>query len=303
MESVSKDVPIFDGHIHLQPGEYSSAAEFMKRAEEAGVFGGFIFSLAPYRYRQLPEAKDWNRRLEFILEYTSQTPGCYPFFWIDPTADDAEKQVAAAVEKGIAGFKVICSDFYPEEGMKCYSAIAETGKPLTFHCGGLWSEGISNKYNQPVNFEPLAAVPNLRFALAHFGWPWCDELVALYGKFIYLNRNGNGKFTAQMFLDSTPGASGLYREEAIKKIFFCCAFAGDRCFFGSDAKINRYSPITLGLIKDMDFPIFERLPEIFANVSFPKEVSVFNYENQNDLYDRVFRKNYLNFLLDENKNK
>ena len=190
MESVSTDVPIFDGHIHLQPGEYSSAAEFMKRAEEAGVFGGFIFSLAPYRYRQLPEAKDWNRRLEFILEYTSQTPGFYPFFWIDPTADDAEKQVAAAVEKGIAGFKVICSDFYPEEGMKCYSAIAETGKPLTFHCGGLWSEGISNKYNQPVNFEPLAAVPNLRFALAHFGWPWCDELVALYGKFIYLNRNG-----------------------------------------------------------------------------------------------------------------
>ena len=73
-----------------------------------------------------------------------------------------------------------------------------------------------------MNFECLAAVPNLRVALAHFGWPWCDELVALYGKFIYLNRNGDGKFTAQLFLDSTPGASGIYREDTIKKFFFCC---------------------------------------------------------------------------------
>ena len=301
MEHISKNVPVFDGHIHLQPGECSAPGEFLKKAEEAGVDGGFIFSLAPYRYRQLPEAKDWRQRLDFILEFTSQTPGFYPFFWIDPLADDVEKQVAAAVDKGIAGFKTICSDFYPEEGMRCYHAVAEAGKPFSFHCGGLWSEGICNKYNQPINFEPLAAVPDFRFALAHFGWPWCDELVALYGKFIYLNRNGDGKFTAQMFLDSTPGASGIFREDAIKKVFFTCAFAGDRCFFGSDAKINRYSPKTLSLIKDMDWPIFERLPEIFSKVNFPKEVSVFNYENQDDLFDRVFRRNYRNFLWGENK--
>ena len=296
MESVSKDVPIFDGHIHLQPGEYSSAAEFMKRAEEAGVFGGFIFSLAPYRYRQLPEAADWRQRLDFILEFTSQTPGFYPFFWIDPLADDVQMQVETAVEKGIAGFKVICSTFYPEEGMKCYHAIAEAGKPLTFHCGGLWSENVSNKYNQPTNFEVLATVPGLRVALAHFGWPWCDELVALYGKFIYLNNNG---FTARLYLDSTPGASGIYRADVIRKFFFCCAYAGDRCFFGSDARMNNYSAKTLSLLKAMDRPIFENLADDFSKISFPPEVSVFNYENQDDLYDRVFRKNYKNFLYGE----
>ena len=301
MEYTAKNLPVFDGHIHLQPGECSSPAEFMERAREAGVSGGFIFSLAPYRYRPLPEAESWEKRLDWILEFTSQTPGFYPFFWIDPLASDFEKQVSTAVEKGISGFKVICSTFYPEEGMKCYHAIAETGKPLTFHCGGLWSENISNKYNHPMNFECLAAVPNLRVALAHFGWPWCDELVALYGKFIYLNRNGDGKFTAQLFLDSTPGASGIYREDTIKKFFFCCAFAGDRCFFGSDAKINRYSSKTLELIKNMDWPIFERLADEFKKVSFPPEVSVFNYENQDDIYDRVFRKNYKNFLFGESK--
>ncbi|MBO4513918.1 MAG: amidohydrolase family protein [Victivallales bacterium] len=288
---------IFDGHIHLQPGAFPSPAQFWERARSAGVFGGCLFSLAPYRYRPLPDAKDWRQRLDVILDFASQIQGFYPFFWIDPTSSDVQLQVETACEMGIRGFKVICSDFYPEEGEKCYRMIAEAKMPLVFHCGGLWSEGISNKYNRPTNFEFLAAIPELRVALAHFGWPWCDELIALYGKFVYLKRQGAS--TASLFLDTTPGTPAPYRKDVLHKVLYCCADAVDNCYFGSDACINNYSCKALQLLKDLDKPILDSIADDFDNADFPKEMSVFNFEDTSNLYDRFFRKNYRRFVLGE----
>ena len=119
-----------DCHIHLSTlfGPAEPPEVFMKKAADAGIDGGTIMSLPPVSFRVDPERSQyWKDRMDFILEYTSHTPGFHPFFWIDPTEKDAFEQIAAAADAGVKGFKCICNHFYPEECLKQFSAIAETG--------------------------------------------------------------------------------------------------------------------------------------------------------------------------------
>ena len=91
-----------DCHIHLMPliGPEDPPAVFMAKAAEAGVAGGTIMSLPPVSFRPDPErSQHWRDRLEHIMQYTSQTPGFHPFFWIDPTEADIFSQISTAVEK------------------------------------------------------------------------------------------------------------------------------------------------------------------------------------------------------------
>ena len=104
------------------------------KAAEAGVAGGTIMSLPPVSFRPDPErSQHWRDRLEHIMQYTSQTPGFHPFFWIDPTEADIFSQISTAVEAGVRGFKCICNHFAPKSCLKQFSAIAETGLPIHFH--------------------------------------------------------------------------------------------------------------------------------------------------------------------------
>ena len=119
-----------DCHIHLMPliGPEDPPAVFMAKAAEAGVAGGTIMSLPPVSFRPDPErSQHWRDRLEHIMQYTSQTPGFHPFFWIDPTEADIFSQISTAVEAGVRGFKCICNHFAPKSCLKQFSAIAETG--------------------------------------------------------------------------------------------------------------------------------------------------------------------------------
>ena len=77
-----------DCHIHLSTlfGPAEPPEVFLKKAADAGIDGGTIMSLPPASFRVDPERSQyWKDRLDFILEYTSHTPGFNPFFWIDPT--------------------------------------------------------------------------------------------------------------------------------------------------------------------------------------------------------------------------
>ena len=74
----------------------------------------------------------------------------------------------------------------------------------------MWDGKPSGPYNRPVGFESLLEVQGLRFCMAHVSWPWCDELVAVYGKVLngYTNRRD---LTVEMFVDITPGTPPIYR--------------------------------------------------------------------------------------------
>ena len=65
-----------------------------------------------------------------------------------------------------------------------YDICEKYNKPIIFHRGMSWEPGTLSKYCKPDLYEELAASrPNLRFCLAHFGWPWCREVAMLMLKY------------------------------------------------------------------------------------------------------------------------
>ena len=227
---------MFDSHIHMYYGPCDTPQEFLKKAACAGVDGGSIISLYPACHNVVPSADQrWEYRLEKILEYTSQTPGFHPLFWIDPTESDFEKQIHTAIEQGIHGFKIICTHFYPCEALPAVKIMAECQMPVLFHCGILYSTNCAAKYNRPIEFEELLAVKGLRFALAHAGWPWTDEFNAIIGE------ARNGFFHSDVYVDITPGTPGIYRRDVLARLYMS-GFDGltDRVLWGTDSTVNNY---------------------------------------------------------------
>lgn len=211
---------LFDCHIHI--GEKLDPPElFKQKLKLAGVDGGIVFSYQPASFdNQKPERDSAKRRISQVMDYTKENPNLYPFFFIDPLEDGAAEQVDMAVEAGVAGFKVICCHHYPQDdrAMKIWAHIAKQEKPILFHSGILYNNGASAEYNRPGNFEHLFYIENLRFAMAHISWPWCDELVAVFGKWNYLYAEAGVRGIAELFVDLTPGTPPIYRKEALSKL-------------------------------------------------------------------------------------
>lgn len=233
---------ILDGHIHLRGGEPAPEAYLVEMAA-AGVSGGALISLPPAAFSRTADEETLpsSARLRHLLDWCAPGKNLYPLFWVDPLEPDALEQVAMAVDAGVAGFKVICNHFSPGHptALGVFRAIAAAGKPVLFHSGILWDGKPSSEYCRPAGFEALLAVPGLRFTLAHIGWPWCDEMIAVYGKF--LNALGHGQSGVEMFIDITPGTPPIYRRRALTDLFQTGYDVADNVIFGSDCAAPGYN--------------------------------------------------------------
>jgi len=250
---------ILDGHIHMyRPRE--GGRGFLQRLRAAGVDGGIVISSPPSSFPYLGEPAPFQQRLEGVMACAEAGPRLYPFYWIDPTEGDAARQVAAAVQRGVRGFKVICNHFFPGDSraMLAYRAIAEAGRPLLFHSGILYDGMVSSKYNRPVEFEAMLEVPGLRFALAHVSWPWCDELIAVFGKF-QAARHGRPDLSVELFVDTTPGTPAFYRLDALTKLFTVGFDVKRNVLFGTDSRVASYSSATVKGQIDRDNAIYDQL--------------------------------------------
>ena len=234
---------MFDAHIHYFYGKCDTPQEFLQKAAEGGVYGGNIFSTFPEKRIGCADGDyRWQARLESILEYTSQTPNFHPFFWFNPLDKDSEKQIETAVESGIAGFKIICESYYPADCVPACKLIAETGKPVMFHSGilGESRDMLAAKYNMPSNFEILFSIKNLRFSLAHLGWPWMDDYMGMVAKSSF---TFDPEFNNRMFFDLTPGTPGIYREECLRKLYLAGYKIKEFVLWGTDGQVNDYAPL------------------------------------------------------------
>ena len=296
---------IYDSHSHLMPdlpGHPSiEPEEFLKRIRGIGVEGGSIFSLPP---------KDWlypdgvapsnEERVAHVLDFCSHLPkSFYPFYWINPTEPDAVEQVIYAKEHGIRGFKVLCSSYYPEQGMAAYVKAAELNLPVHFHSGILWDGQVSGMFNRPLNFECLLNVRHLRFALAHMSWPWCDECIALFGKF----RNTQNSFgdTAAMYVDCSPGAPEFDRAEAFRKMALINYGFETRLLWGIDNEANHFSPQWGAKILASDRRTFEKLHVRYSDAAVLEDELCFSLGNRTSVDFRTFfrratEENYLEFI-------
>lgn len=230
---------MLDGHIHIQR-RAADGAGLLAGFRRAGVDGGIVISLPPPSFRISFDTAPAAERIDHVLAWRRDLPSVYPFFWIDPLEPDAAEQVELAAAKGVMGFKVICDRFFPgdERAMRVFAAIAAVRRPIMFHSGILWDGGPSSMYNRPAEFEALLDVKGLRFSMAHISWPWCDELIAVYGKFLHVGANVAGG--VELFVDTTPGTPPIYRRDALTKLFLTGYEVSRHVFFGSDCSANAY---------------------------------------------------------------
>ena len=254
---------IFDMHIHTYGPEFDIDAMLAEMAK-AGVYGGCIFSPPPVEFNS-KRGMPFRARLDRILAITRGHEGrLFPVLWIHPDEADILENVKVAAAEGIAGFKIICNDFYPYEDkcMALYREIAALDKPIFFHTGILYSSvGESHsEYSRPVHFERLEEVDGLRFSIGHCGWPWIDECLALYGRLSYhLTVAPKDRRPAEMFLDLTPGAPMDRREEMLTKVYTFGQNTGNNILFGIDQVAERYTADGTKRWLDADKRIYAKL--------------------------------------------
>ena len=269
---------ILDAHIHVKEGPVEQA-RFLRELKACGVDGAVVTSLRPRCFKAIGNTAPPRERLAHILEWTKGQPLLFPFYYLDPTEPTAIKQVRMAAKAGVAGFKIICTHFYPGDrrAMPTYCAIAQTGKPILFHSGILWDGTNSSKYQRPGEFEAMLDVPKVKFALAHISWPWVDECVAVYGKFLSALRK-RPELSCEMFIDLTPGTPRIYREDALRKIFTVGYNVADNVLFGTDGTSVWYPP-------DWAPYWIKRDNEIYDSIGLAKDVR-----------EKVFGRNLKRFL-------
>ena len=254
---------IFDMHIHTYGPEFDREA-LLAEMEKAGGYGGCIFSPPPCEFSK-GRGMAFRRRLDRILAITrGYEDRLFPVLWIHPDEQDILRNVRIAAAEGIAGFKIICNDFYPyeEKCMALLRVIASLDLPVFFHTGILYSAvgETQSEYSRPIHFERLEQIEGLRFSIGHCGWPWIDECLALYGRLSYhLTAAGKDKKPAEMFLDLTPGAPMDRREEVLSKVYLFGQNTGNNVLFGTDQVAERYTADSTKRWLEADQRIYNKL--------------------------------------------
>ena len=251
---------MLDAHIHLWDGP-DGPDTFYGKLQDAGFSGGSLISRAPESFLVgMQSRRTAAERVDEVLQWCSGMEELYPLFWIDPLEDGAVDQVHMAAESGVLGFKVICDRYFPgdDTAMTVYSAIAALGKPLLFHSGILWDGKVSSKFNRPGEFESMLEVDKLIFALAHISWPWTNECIAVYGKFLNAVGRRPG-LSSEMYVDVTPGTPPIYREDALMKLTMTGYDIADNVLFGVDSMASNYNPGWAGEWIQRDSDILDRL--------------------------------------------
>ena len=232
----------FDGHTHLRTLE-ADPHRLLSQLEAAGMHGASVISVPPEGYTVMNTTADYEQRVADVLKFTSAYPErLFPLLWIHPDEPDILRKIGDAAARGVMGFKMICNNYYvyEDKAMRVLEAIAESGKPVLFHSGILWDGAVSSNYNKPVNWECCLEIPRLKFALAHVSWPWCDENLALYGKFLnaYTKRPD---LSVEMFVDITPGTPPIYRREVLTKLHTIGYDIQHNLLFGTDGRADDYN--------------------------------------------------------------
>lgn len=124
---------------------------------------------------------------DLVAEAVSRHPDRFiGFAGVDPhkgqaAADDLED---ALTRQGLKGLKIVPNliECYAND-RKLYPLyeIADRHQvPVLFHTGTLFYTGVRLKYGQPLPVDDVATdFPNLNIIMAHFGFPWYFEAMAI----------------------------------------------------------------------------------------------------------------------------
>ena len=229
---------VIDGHVHMWH-KICKTEEFLGKLSKTGVDGSIVISQPPVSFEKGYEYLSFEKRIHNLISFTDKRDLLFPFYFLDPTEENVFDQIDYAIDQGVMGFKAISTHYYPnaDKAMRVWEYIAQHRKPLMLHTGILYNDRTSANFNRPGNFEDLFYIKDLRFSLAHVGWPWTDEMIAVFGKWNFYyekNRNKTEKW-ADMYLDISPGTPPIYRKEVLQKLFQVgYSQMTDRVIWGTD---------------------------------------------------------------------
>ncbi len=125
-----------------------------------------------------------------VARYVSAHPDrLVGFAGIDPSssAEAIADMGIAQEELAMRGVAVApaAQDFHPTatQAMRVYGEAARRGLPILFHTGVHVTAATKLEYAQPVLLDEIAReFPSLRVVIAHMGYPWVNETIALLAK-------------------------------------------------------------------------------------------------------------------------
>lgn len=171
---------IIDAHVHCSGQEHSG--EVLRAFDEAGVEAAVLLApfLSPgYSLDDPASLARGNEHLARLVR--GHEDRLIGFAVVDPRDPGAPAELRRAVETlGLRGCKMVPTGWYPHDDavQPVFATARELGIPLLFH-SGIFIDGRSGRYCRPSFFEALREHPGLKVALAHLGWPWSDEAIAV----------------------------------------------------------------------------------------------------------------------------
>ncbi len=155
----------------------------------------------------------------------------YPERFIGFASVDPHKGEAAVTELrravkdlGLRGLKLLphLVDLYPNDRVMypLYETARELSIPVLFHSGTQFHSGTKIKYCQPIHLDEVAVdFPELKIVIAHFGFPWFYETIAV------TQRNPN------MYFNIAGWAPRHIHKDVIR---YLCGPLKTKALFGSD---------------------------------------------------------------------
>jgi len=233
---------IIDAHIHCSGNETTDG--LLRMLDGAGVDVGVF--LAPFLSPGycLDDADSLRRANAHLGQLArEQRERIVGFAVVNPMASTAVDDLKRAVEDdGLVGLKMVPSGWYPDDdgAHRVYAYAEQADLPILFH-SGIFIDGRSGVYCRPALFEVLREHPRLRVTLAHLGWPWCDEAIAV-GLIDLIN--GVAPDRCQFRFDISFGAPPIYRMQVLERAL--SVLTPGLLQFGSD----RFTPCDAAALLD-----------------------------------------------------
>jgi predicted TIM-barrel fold metal-dependent hydrolase len=206
---------VIDAHLHCTGRE--TTAQVLGSLDDAGVDVAVL--LAPflddgYSLDDAASLRRANRHLGALVRgHADRLVG---FAVVDPRDPRAADDLREAIERhGLRGVKMVPTGWYPDDPrvQPVFAVASELRLPVLFH-SGIFIDGRSGRYCRPSFFEVMRDHPGARVALAHLGWPWTDEAIAV----ALIDRiHGVEPDRCRFRLDISFGPPPAYRLEVLRR--------------------------------------------------------------------------------------
>lgn len=170
-----------DGYIRVFGSDLPTLDDTLADMDSAGVSKSVLVAV--------DAETTFNYRVsnELVAEAVRSDPNRFiGFASVDPhKGDTARRELRRAVEQdGMKGLKVLPHLFELPVNHKTmyalYEEALELGIPVLFHTGTQFHTGTKLKFCRPIDVDEVAVdFPDLKLIIAHFGWPWYEEAMAV----------------------------------------------------------------------------------------------------------------------------